>query len=73
MKLGMISLDRSIKERKLNSKILLQVHDELVLNVPKEELKIILPLLKSSLEDVVSFSIPLKVDIGSGSNWLEAH
>ena len=72
MKLGMKKVYAEIKKRGLNSEILIQVHDELVLNVPKSELDEITELLKSCLETVIEFSVPLKVDVKSGNNWLEA-
>jgi DNA polymerase-1 len=72
MKLGMKKVYAELKKRELKSEILIQVHDELVLNVPKSELNEITELLKSCLETVIDFTVPLKVDVKSGKNWLEA-
>jgi len=55
----------------LKSKMLLQVHDELIFEGPEEELSILKEVVKDRMENVVSFSVPLVVDIGIGKNWLE--
>ncbi len=55
------------------SKMLLQVHDELVFDVHKNEIEILKPIIKSTMENVVALSVPLIVEIGVGKNWLEAH
>jgi DNA polymerase-1 len=62
-----------ISDNNLKSKLIIQVHDELVLDVVKEELDIITTNVKEIMENVIMLSIPLKVDIGFGNNWLEAH
>lgn len=69
MKLAMIDLHNKIKQNKMNSKIILQVHDELVLEVPKEEIEQMLQIIKQSMEGVVKLSVPLKVDINISENW----
>ncbi|HOY91530.1 MAG TPA: DNA polymerase, partial [Bacteroidales bacterium] len=56
-----------------SSKLIIQVHDELVLDVVKEELDIIENEVKKIMENVIHLNVPLKVDIGHGKNWLEAH
>jgi len=53
--------------------MLLQVHDELVFDVHREELKALRPLIKNEMEQAYKMSIPLIVDLGEGRNWLEAH
>ena len=73
VKMGMIKLFKLLEKNKLKTKIILQVHDELVLNTPYEEQEIVKELTREALEHAVSFSAPLKVEIGSGENWLEAH
>lgn len=72
IKLAMIKLDETIRAKNLKSIILLQVHDELVLEVPKEELETIKQIVKESMENVYNLSVPLLVDICCASNWMEA-
>ena len=61
-----------LEKAQLRSQLLVQVHDELVLEVPKEELDIVQHLLKTTMEGIVSLSVPLVVDLHYGSNWEEA-
>ncbi len=72
IKLAMIRIHRALKEKKLHSRMLLQVHDELVFEVPPEELETMRELVRSNMEQVVDLSVPLVVDVGVGPNWLEA-
>ena len=53
--------------------MLLQVHDELLFEVPEDEVEIITPIIKKEMEEVYKLDVPLKVDINSGRNWDEAH
>ena len=69
MKCAMISVDRKIKDMGLRSCILLQVHDELVLDVPKEEVDKVKELVKEEMENAVKLSVPLKVDVKFGEYW----
>ncbi len=69
IKLAMIRLSKEFIEKKLQAKILMQVHDELVFEVPKSELDIVRPLVKEILETVVDFPVRLTVDIWVGENW----
>jgi DNA polymerase-1 len=73
IKLAMISIYRDLKERKLQSKMILQVHDELVFEVPEKEGETVKELVKTRMESAMELSVPLKVDVGVGKNWLEAH
>jgi DNA polymerase-1 len=57
----------------MESKLLLQVHDELVLDMVKEEQKDLEKLVKLEMMEAVKFNVPLEVEIGSGENWLMAH
>jgi DNA polymerase-1 len=59
--------------QKMESKLLLQVHDELVLDMVKEEQKDLEKLVKQEMMEAVKFNVPLEVEIGSGENWLIAH
>lgn len=73
IKIAMIRISEMLQKEKLETKMLLQVHDELVFDVPKSELEIVKPLIKSQMENAFSLSVPLVVDLGVGDNWLEAH
>lgn len=68
----MVELYRAMQEKKLKSKILIQVHDELVFNIYNDELEIMKELVKEKMEKVVKLSVPLKVDIETGNDWYEA-
>lgn len=72
IKIAMIDLFDKLKND-FDAKMLLQVHDELIFDVPKSELERIKPVIKETMESAVKLSIPLIVDIGVGENWLEAH
>ncbi len=73
IKLAMIDINRKLKEQRLKSKMILQVHDELVFTAPKSEKEQAIMLIRDSMEHALKTKVPLKVDIGSGSNWFEAH
>jgi DNA polymerase-1 len=73
IKIAMIRLDRSMSEMNLKSRMLLQVHDELVFEVPREEEKKMTRLVTDGMQDAMTLSVPIKVDVGTGKNWLEAH
>ncbi|MCB9201543.1 MAG: DNA polymerase I [Flavobacteriales bacterium] len=73
IKIAMIKLFDRLNAEKLKTKMLLQVHDELIFEVPKEELEIIKPIIKSEMENAYKTEVPLVVEIGAGKNWLEAH
>ena len=70
IKIAMIKLQNILQD--YQAKMLIQVHDELVLEVPLEEWSELKPIIKSTMEDAVKLSIPLAVDINSGKNWMEA-
>jgi DNA polymerase-1 len=72
IKLAMIRIHAALRERKLESRMLLQVHDELVFEVPPHELETMRALVRSSMEQVAELRVPLVVDIGVGPNWLDA-
>ena len=73
IKIAMINLHKVFRQKKFRSRMLLQVHDELVFDVHKEEMKALKPLIKKEMEGAYAMSIPLIVDLGEGQNWLEAH
>ena len=73
IKLAMIKISRWMKKNNLKSKMIMQVHDELVFDVKKNELELFQSNIKPLMENVIDMKIPLSVDFGYGSNWLEAH
>ena len=73
IKLAMVHMDRALKEHKLNSKMVLQIHDELLFDVPREEVDKMRELVAKVMSGVYDIGVPLDVDVGVGTNWLEAH
>lgn len=73
IKLAMIDLDAQMRRMGLASRMILQVHDELIFEVPPEELEMMKRLVRERMEGVVRLSVPLRVEIGVGRNWGEAH
>ena len=73
IKLAMIQVQRALEAEKLRSRLVLQVHDELVLEVPQDEVDTIRALLPQKMEKIASLRVPLIVDVGVGNNWDEAH
>ncbi|MDE0891034.1 MAG: DNA polymerase I [Planctomycetota bacterium] len=73
IKRAMINLEARLSESELSGQLLLQVHDELVLEVPLKELEQTQELVRECMEGAVDLSVPLNVDFGHGANWLEAH
>ena len=73
IKLAMIAIQKRLQNENWKSKMLLQVHDELVFDVPKEEVDSLKDMIKNEMENAFEINVPLVVDIGIGNNWLEAH
>jgi DNA polymerase-1 len=73
IKLAMIRIHKEFKAKQLNTKMTLQVHDELVFDVPQEELEIVKPIIYGSMVNAMQLSVPIEVEMGLGKNWLEAH
>jgi len=73
IKLAMINIHNRFEKEGFKSKMLLQVHDELVFDVPKDELEIVKPIIKHEMENAFKMDVPLDVEVGIGYNWLEAH
>ena len=73
IKIAMINIHKKLKDENWKSKMLLQVHDELVFDVHNSELEKIQPLIKQEMENAIKIDVPLVVEIGIGQNWLEAH
>ena len=73
MKRAMIRLSHHLRERRLRARLLLQVHDELVLEVPEEEVAEVRELVRATMAGAAALSVPLEVEVGVGHNWDEAH
>ena len=73
IKIAMINIHRRMKKENWQSKMLLQVHDELVFDVPKTEVETLSAMVKEEMENAFSLEVPLLVEVGIGENWLEAH
>ena len=73
IKIAMININSELKKQSLKSKMLLQVHDELVFDVHKSEKDQIKDIVKTTMESAVKLKVPLKIDLKFGKNWLEAH
>ena len=73
IKLAMIAVDKWLKVEKLQSKLIMQVHDELVLEVPDSELKLVITTLPKLMQNVAKLDVPLLAEVGVGSNWEGAH
>lgn len=73
VKIAMIKIDRELEEQQLKTRMLLQVHDELVFESPADEIEKASELIKKEMENALKTQVPLLVEIGVGNNWLEAH
>jgi len=73
IKIAMIRIHNQLQAQKLQTCMLLQVHDELVFDVPKAELELVKPLVKEAMENAFTLAVPLVADLGIGNNWLDAH
>ena len=73
IKKAMINIDKILSESDLQTKMLLQVHDELLFEVPENEVELVSNLIKTEMENAVKTTVPLLVEVGVGDNWLEAH
>ncbi|MDO6674433.1 DNA polymerase I [Tenacibaculum sp. 1_MG-2023] len=73
IKLAMINIYKRFEQENFKSKMLLQVHDELVFDAHKDEVDIIKPIIKQEMENAFKMTVPLDVEIDTGANWLEAH
>ena len=73
IKIAMINIHKRFEKEQFKSKMLLQVHDELVFDAHKDELEIIKPIIKEEMENAYKMTVPLDVEMGIGQNWLEAH
>ena len=73
IKLAMKKVDFALREGQFKTKMLLQVHDELIFEAPEDEVEKVKPVIKEAMESVVSFDIPFIAEVGIGDNWRDAH
>ncbi|MBA4056131.1 MAG: DNA polymerase I, partial [Marivirga sp.] len=73
IKIAMVNINRWMEKEKLKSKMIMQVHDELVFDVHKDEVDIVKPNIVSLMKHAVHLEVPMEVEVGVGLNWLEAH
>ena len=73
IKVAMVKIDEALNSSSLSAKMIMQVHDELVFDVHKDEVEALKPIVKKSMEEAVELSVPLVVDMSTGADWLEAH
>ena len=73
IKLAMVHVWQRLREEKLQARLLLQVHDELIVEAPEAECDEVKRILKEEMENVVHYSVPLTTEVGTGKTWLAAH
>ncbi|QTE35228.1 DNA polymerase I [Mucilaginibacter gossypii] len=73
IKIAMINIHREFKAQKLDARMTMQVHDELVFDVPNNEVEIVKPIIMHNMKTAIKTEVPIMVEIGTGLNWLEAH
>ncbi|WP_018476202.1 DNA polymerase I [Pontibacter roseus] len=73
IKIAMINIHEYLRHEKLNTRMILQVHDELLFDTPKEEVEIVTPKIVELMTNALPLSVPMEVGLGVGKNWLEAH
>ena len=73
IKVAMVKVDRALKAENLRTKMVLQIHDELVFDTPLEEVDRVKEIVRREMEGALDFGVPLEVGIGVGANWLDAH
>ena len=73
IKIAMINIKKEFDDRGFRSKMVMQVHDELVFDVHESELELVKPVIREKMEGAVKMIVPLEVDMNFGDNWLQAH
>ena len=73
IKIAMIHIDRAFKQHGFKSKMLLQVHDELVFDVHKTELQQVKQVIEEKMKNAIPMNVPIEIEMGTGDNWLQAH
>ena len=71
IKLAMVNIQEALTKKSFKARLVLQVHDELLFDLPKEELSFLLPLVKDKMENALELDVPVVVDMKQGDNWLE--
>ena len=73
IKVAMVKVDKALRENRMRSKMVLQIHDELLFDAPEEEVEALEKLVVREMSGAIDFGVPLEVGVGAGQNWLEAH
>ncbi|WPU94158.1 DNA polymerase I [Mucilaginibacter sabulilitoris] len=73
IKIAMINIHRELKAQNLDARMTMQVHDELVFDVPNHEIELVKPIIMHNMKTAIKTEVPILVEIGTGLNWLEAH
>jgi DNA polymerase-1 len=73
IKIAMISIFKEFEQRNLKSKMILQVHDELVFDVHKTEIEAVKSIVADKMQNAIKMDVPVEIEINTGINWLEAH
>ena len=73
IKIAMINIHKVFEEKKLRSRMILQVHDELVFDVHREEVEIVKQIVEEKMRTAIPMLVPIEVEMNIGENWLEAH
>jgi DNA polymerase-1 len=73
IKIAMINIHKEFLAQKLDARMTMQVHDELVFDVPHHEVEIVKPIILHNMKNAIKTTVPIMVEIGTGANWLEAH
>ena len=70
-KMAMVTIDKELQANSFKTKMILQIHDELVFEAPLSEVESVTKLIKSTMENIIALDVPIKVDISHGDNWQE--
>jgi DNA polymerase-1 len=70
--MAMLKVDSALRRENLRTRMIMQVHDELLLESPDDEVEKAMPIIKKEMEEVVKLDVPLITEIGAGNNWMNA-